>query len=306
MKKMVFILLFFLCLSLYVIDQAPIFQNHIEMKNHNQNYENQFDNEGISKNTQSITIKKEQIYQGKLLLINSKYPIHKEGIKSDIVNLAKYNELINGYGLKDANIFLSKEMAEKFSEMVKDAEKEGVSHYMINSGYRNFDEQNRLYHEMGASYALPAGYSEHNSGLSLDVGSSLSKMEHAPEGKWLENNAWKYGFILRYPKDKTKVTGIQYEPWHIRYVGLPHSVIMKEKNFALEEYLEYLKEKKSVSITIHGKKYEISYYPVTKDRTIHVPSNLHYEISGNNMDGIIVTMYSSTTHTNVREGREAE
>ncbi|MBU5494611.1 D-alanyl-D-alanine carboxypeptidase family protein, partial [Enterococcus sp. S177_ASV_20] len=108
---------------------------------------------------------------------------------------------------------------------------------IINSGYRDFDEQSVLYQEMGAEYALPAGYSEHNSGLSLDVGSSLTKMERAPEGKWIEENAWKYGFILRYPEDKTELTGIQYEPWHIRYVGLPHSAIMKEKNFVLEEYM---------------------------------------------------------------------
>ena len=81
---------------------------------------------------------------------------------------------------------------------------------------------------------------------------------------------------------------------------------MKEKNFALEEYLEFLKEQKSISTTIHGEKYEISYYPVTKDTTIHMPSNLHWEISGNNMDGVIVTVFPISTHTNVREGREAE
>ncbi len=114
-----------------------------------------------------------------------------------------------------------------------------------------------LYQEMGAEYALPAGYSEHNSGLSLDVGSSLTKMERAPEGKWIEENAWKYGFILRYPEDKTELTGIQYEPWHIRYVGLPHSAIMKEKNFVLEEYMDYLKEEKTISVSVNGEKYEI-------------------------------------------------
>ncbi len=79
-------------------------------------------------------------------------------------------------------------------------------------------------------------------------------MERAPEGKWIEENAWKYGFILRYPEDKTELTGIQYEPWHIRYVGLPHSAIMKEKNFVLEEYMDYLKEEKTISVSVNGEK----------------------------------------------------
>jgi D-alanyl-D-alanine carboxypeptidase len=189
-------------------------------------------------------------------------------------------------------MYLSEDIARRFLEMITAAEKEGVRNFTINSGFRDFDEQTVLYQEMGSAYALPAGYSEHNLGLALDVGSTRMKMVDAPEGKWIEENAWKYGFILRYPKDKTAITGIQYEPWHIRYVGLPHSVIMKERNFALEEYLEFLKEQKSITTTIHGEKYVISYYPVTIDTTIQMPSNLHWEISGNNMDGVIVTVFS--------------
>ncbi len=136
---------------------------------------------------------------------------------------------------------------------------------------------------MEADYALPAGYSEHNSGLSLDVGSGLRQMDRAPEGKWIEKNAWKYGFILRYPSDKTDVTGIQYEPWHIRYVGLPHSTIMQKMNLALEEYLDYLKEEESISASIEGEKYTMSYYPFFQRKTIDV------EIPVKDMGGVIMT-----------------
>ena len=101
----------------------------------------------------------------------------------------------------------------------------------MSSGYRDFKEQSKLYKEMGSDYALPAGYSEHNLGLSLDVGSTQKKMEKAPEGKWVAENVWKHGFVLRYPKNKSHITGIQYEPWHIRYVGLPHSAIMQKENY---------------------------------------------------------------------------
>ena len=118
-----------------------------------------------------------------------------------------------------------------------------------------------------------------------------TEMNQAPEGEWLIKNASDIRVYLRYPKDKTAITGIQYEPWHFRYVGLPHSVIMQQKNLSLEQYLDYLKEQKTISTNVKGKIYEISYYPISKNTTIHVPSNRHYEISGNNMDGVIVTVF---------------
>jgi zinc D-Ala-D-Ala carboxypeptidase len=292
MKKWGILLLFLLCIGFAFINKAPFFQDKVEIQINDQIHKGQLDKRGNSEGTQAKTITKEQIYRGHLLLINSKYPVRQESVKSDIVNLSEHNELVKGYRLLDTSIYLPKGIAQKFSEMVNDAVKEGVSHFIINSGYRDFNEQSVLYQEMGDNYALPAGYSEHNSGLSLDVGSSLTKMDRAPEGKWLKENAWKYGFIIRYPKDKTDVTGIQYEPWHIRYVGFPHSAIMKEKNFALEEYMEFLKEQKSITTTIDHQVYKISYHSVSQNTTIPVPANGQYEISGNNMDGVIVTEYS--------------
>jgi len=306
MKKWGFLLFLVLCLSFAFVNKESSIQDKIEVQRYEKNNIDHLDNSETSESFETIEITKEQVFQGNLLLVNNEYPVHQESIKSDVVNLFTHKELTKGYGLLDNEIKLSEDVVHKFSGMIAAAEKEGVRHFLINSGFRDFDEQSVLYQEMGSDYALPAGYSEHNLGLSLDVGSAQMKMDVAPEGKWIEKNAWKYGFILRYPKDKTAITGIQYEPWHIRYVGLPHSVIMEEKNFALEEYLEFLKEQKSISITIHGEKFEISYYPVTKDTTIHVPSNLRWEISGNNMDGVIVTVSSRTAQTNLKEVRMAE
>ena len=306
MKKWGFLLFLVLCLSFAFVNKESSIQDKIEVQRYEKNNIDHLDNSETSESFETIEITKEQVFQGNLLLVNNEYPVHQESIKSDVVNLFTHKELTKGYGLLDNEIKLSEDVVHKFSGMIAAAEKEGVRHFLINSGFRDFDEQSVLYQEMGSDYALPAGYSEHNLGLSLDVGSAQMKMDVAPEGKWIEKNAWKYGFILRYPKDKTAITGIQYEPWHIRYVGLPHSVIMEEKNFSLEEYLNFLKEQKSISNTIHGEKYEISYYPVTKDMTIHVPSNLRWEISGNNMDGVIVTVFLRTTNTNLKEVRMAE
>ncbi|TDL76088.1 VanY-A/VanY-F/VanY-M family D-Ala-D-Ala carboxypeptidase [Peribacillus frigoritolerans] len=291
MKTWGFLLLLILCLGFGIANITPLFQDKVEFQKNVQNHQDNINYLGTSERIQNNEIAKDQIYQGNLLLVNKEYPVHQESIKSDVVNLFKHKELIKGYELLNSDIKLSEDVARKFSEMTAAAEKEGVLHFLISSGFRGFDEQSVLYQEMGSDYALPPGYSEHNLGLSLDVGSTQMKMSEAPEGKWIEENAWKYGFILRYPKDKTDVTGIQYEPWHIRYVGLPHSVIMKDKNFAMEEYLDYLKEEKNISASVDEKKYTVSYYSISHSSQIKVPEDLYYEISGNNMDGVIVTVH---------------
>ncbi|MED4534923.1 VanY-A/VanY-F/VanY-M family D-Ala-D-Ala carboxypeptidase [Metabacillus fastidiosus] len=291
MKKWGFLLIIVLCISFVIIYKKPFFQETVDIRMYNQNNKDKLDYRETLENQQKIKITKEQIYKGNLLLVNREYPIREQGIKKDIVNLSNDNELTAGYGLLNNNIRLSKDIALSFSKMVADAEKEEVRYFLISSGYRDFDQQSRLYSEMGSDYALPAGYSEHNLGLSLDIGSTQEQMSKALEGKWVEKNAWKYGFILRYPKDKVSVTGIKYEPWHIRYVGLPHSAIMKEKNFALEEYLDYLKKEKSISVSIDGEKYMVLYSSVSQSTTIDVPENRYYEISGDNMNGVIVTVY---------------
>jgi zinc D-Ala-D-Ala carboxypeptidase len=239
----------------------------------------------------TIDVTKEMVYQGDLLLVNKDHPVPK-GLHpdSEAVSLIRNAELIDGFGVLDNKVLLSPQMAERFAAMVKAAGKEGINHFLISSGYRDEQKQDELYRQMGSKLALPAGYSEHNLGLSLDIGSSQAEMNSAPEGQWLKKNAWKYGFILRYPDDKTAITGIQFEPWHFRYVGLPHSAIIQENGFVLEQYMDYLKEQQSVSLKVQGQKYHVFYYPVSKDRTLQVPVQGQYEISGNNMDGVIVTV----------------
>ncbi|CAM5207235.1 VanY-A/VanY-F/VanY-M family D-Ala-D-Ala carboxypeptidase OS=Lysinibacillus sphaericus OX=1421 GN=LS41612_15265 PE=4 SV=1 [Lysinibacillus sphaericus] len=249
MKKWGF-LIFVICLGVTVFKIAPFFQDEKGEKAYSEN--GVVEDKLVSGNIKKVEIPVEQIYQGNLLLVNSNYPVHNKSIKSDSINLYARDELVKGYRLFNSEIYLSEDIASKFSDMVLDAGKDGVSSFLITSGFRGFDEQTKLYEEMGSNRALPAGYSEHNLGLSLDVGSTQGKMEVAPEGEWIAENAWKYGFTLRYPEGKTDITGIMNEPWHIRYVGLPHSVIMKEKNFVLEEYLDYLKEEKYISPTING------------------------------------------------------
>ncbi|MED1901975.1 M15 family metallopeptidase [Bacillus thuringiensis] len=284
MKKWVFISFFIACTVCVGVYISPLFQKGIDVKIVGK------DELVKAANTEGKEITKEQIYKGDLLLVNRDYPVKKDSIRSDIINVNHNSELVRGYVIFDRNLRSSKDVMKKFLNVVDAAGKESVNHFLISSGYRDFQEQKQLYEKMGSDYALPAEYSEHNLGLSLDIGSTQKKMEKAPEGKWIEENVWKHGFVLRYPKNKSHITGIQYEPWHIRYVGLPHSAIMQKKNFTLEEYLEFLKEEKEISTEVEGKKYTVSYYKVSGNMKVNVPANKQYEISGNNMDGVIVTV----------------
>ncbi|MED1914564.1 D-alanyl-D-alanine carboxypeptidase family protein [Brevibacillus sp. DP1.3A] len=284
MKKRVFWLVMLLLFGYIVIqkiaDGPPTIGGHTEALG-----------EATEVEHQSIQITKDQIYQGDLLLVNKEYPVHEAGVKNDVVRLSENEELLQGYRLLDHRIEVSESVAKEFLEMIKAAQQDNVSHFILNSGYRGKEEQDQLYAEMGPAYAMPSGYSEHNVGSALDIGSTQMKMERAPEGKWLKDYSWKYGFILRYPKDKVAITGTEFEPWHFRYVGLPHSAIMKQNNFSLEEYLDYLKDERRISVTNDGKIYEINYYPVDQEMTLKVPIASNYEISGDNMGGVIVTSY---------------
>lgn len=236
-----------------------------------------------------IQLNEEYLYSGDLVLVNQDHALENQGVADDIIVLTEVPSLIDGFQLGNNELTLSKEVLINFQKMVKSAQQDGINHFILSSGYRDNAKQAALFEEMGAQFALPAGYSEHNLGLSLDIGSSIGKMEDAPEGKWLKKHAWEYGFILRYPEEKTSITGIQYEPWHFRYVGLPHSLIIRDHDWVLEEYLQYIEANPSLNTTIDGENYQINYYPYKKGLQIKVPRYQSYSISGDNKQGIIVT-----------------
>ena len=107
------------------------------------------------------------------------------------------------------------------------AKKEGLNIY-ISSGFRSYNKQKSLYNGYVSSdgktkadtYSARPGHSEHQSGLAFDVNQINSSFDNTKEAKWLHKNCYKYGFILRYPKNKTNETGYIYESWHYRYVGV--------------------------------------------------------------------------------------
>lgn len=134
------------------------------------------------------------------------------------------------------------------SKMFRAAEKKGIILYGV-SGYRSYERQKSIYsrnvalHGKKATDSLSAkpGSSEHQTGLTIDVSSSsvdcllTERFGSTKEGRWLAKNAHKYGYIIRYPKEKTKLTGYSYEPWHIRYVGVSYASYLKKNKLTLEE-----------------------------------------------------------------------
>ncbi|MCQ4087861.1 D-alanyl-D-alanine carboxypeptidase family protein [Saccharibacillus sp. JS10] len=240
---------------------------------------------------QSLEVSDEELYSGDLLLVNSEYPIHPPGTQPDVTKLFGNSELTGPAALLDSELQLSRRVALKFVVMVDAAAQDGVSRFLISSGYRDEREQSRLYKEKGAEYALSPGYSEHHLGLALDIGSTEGTMAEAKEGQWLAKHAAQYGFVLRYPAHKVGITGISFEPWHFRYVGLPHSVLMQKNDMVLEEYLNRLQDQSSISTTIEGKKYEVYYYAPDQLTKLKIPNNRDYALSGDNRGGLILTVY---------------
>jgi len=168
----------------------------------------------------------------------------------------KHQKLANGMTV-DQRIY------EDLCAMLSDCWKAGL-HPVVCSAYRPYSTQQRLYknkisrlltagysydaaiQEAGRWVAVP-GTSEHQTGLALDIVSYRyqildQKQENTAEQKWLMEHCWEYGFILRYPSDKSELTGIGYEPWHYRYVGREAATEMKETGMCLEEYVQHLKQ----------------------------------------------------------------
>jgi len=147
-----------------------------------------------------------------------------------------------------SDIYLTKVASSNLEKMFKDAKKEGIDLCLI-SGYRSSSYQRKLYSnylthkgkEYTQQYLSKANHSEHQTGLAVDISSKSIEYQLIPdfeitkEGKWLEENAHNYGFILRYKKDRVEDTGYDFEPWHFRYVGYDIAKYIYDNDLILED-----------------------------------------------------------------------
>ena len=185
----------------------------------------------------------EQLEDWRLVLVNDEVPLPED------------------YEMKPrlySNIQVNFKIYDELCMLLNDAAAANVSLWLA-SGYRSVEEQetileNAVQRRMRDGYTreeayenalqtiqLP-GHSEHHTGLAVDFNDVSSDFRDTAAYKWLQENAAQYGFVERYPADKVDITGIDYEPWHYRYVGKVHAEAMRERGMCLEEYVAYLKE----------------------------------------------------------------
>lgn len=179
-----------------------------------------------------------------------------ENLNTNLILVNKYNYLTEDYipeNLEPIDIAYARsgmqlvsEARSAFEILSEDAKKEGMN-IIAMSSYRSYDYQVNLYDnyvatdgkEAADTYSARAGYSEHQTGLAVDVYNKVlpyTSFEETEEFNWMQENAYKYGFILRFPKDKVNITGYQYESWHYRYVGKEAAKYIHNHDLTLEEY----------------------------------------------------------------------
>jgi len=239
----------------------------------------------------------DDIHYGPLILINDNY---KSLISPEtMINL--YENKTDYYQLKDMDISLDTMASKALNSLISGFfTASSNKNLVVVSGYRTENYQNILYEQAldNKLKIAKGGYCDHNSGLSFDLGilSNDSFKYYSPtdEYKFILDNCDKYGFILRYPDDKSDITKRYGESYHFRYVGIPHAYYMKQNNLSLEEYIEELKKYEfgfnTLQISCYSKEYYIYYIKAKKGQNeIHVPINKVHTISGNNIDGYIIT-----------------
>lgn len=180
------------------------------------------------------------------MLVNKFYYLDANYERTDLQNVS----LQYSYsGNKVASIVI-----DNFENMRDDVEKELNVKLMINSSYRSYKSQEEIYNEYkkislkyADSYAARPGFSEHQTGLAIDITSLehpyAKDFKESTEYEWLKNNCYKYGFILRYPEGKEHITGYNTESWHFRYVGNEIAKKIYEENITLDEYYAFYIEK---------------------------------------------------------------
>lgn len=252
---------------------------------------------------------------GELVLVNNM--IKFRGSVNEEELLVVRDNKNSSYMVSDRNVKLLPSAMSALNEMLGDFfAATGNNGVMARSGYRTVEYQQELYEDDLASsgansstlVAMP-GYSEHHTGLVVDFTTynsqtdSYREFDGTGDFAWIMENCHRYGFINRYPEGKEKLTFIDNEPWHFRYVGIPHASIMKDYDFCLEEYIDFIKNYTIDSgfllkDTDDGARYIVYYVPLSSGETtaVYHPKKhgsdefYPYSISGNNVDGFIVTV----------------
>lgn len=188
------------------------------------------------------------------LLVNRTNYLPEGYQPAELVNMADYcdSQVVR---IKSTGIQAERVAVDALMTMLRAARAEGVEVWQVSEGYRTLEDQQKLFDDQVAVYirdnglsrtdaesatrktVADPGTSEHHLGLAFDITVPGVAFKGTEQAAWLAAHCWEYGFILRYTEEKESVTGFLAEPWHIRYVGVEHSTVMRDENLCLEEYL---------------------------------------------------------------------
>ena len=260
----------------------------------------------------TVSMDDADIHRGNLMLINSE---NRYDIPENFGYVAIEYEKTQSYRVADSLIAVHPSIIVPLNNMMDAFYAEtGIGNVTIISAFRDYAKQKKVFDDYAVSMgraealkraALP-GYSEHHTGLAFDLGiyrnGAMATFKGDGSYAWFKDNSYKFGFILRYPAEKSSITKIVHEPWHFRYVGKLHASIIFENGWCFEEYMDFIMEltqEESYTIDFDDGMYEIFY---TQDNEILIPEDLDYTISGNNIDGFIVTVKWSLSNEDVPGG----
>ncbi len=273
----------------------------------------------------SLILKKADVYSGSLVLVNAAHKLETEPELTNVfgnrgkVELAEldangktqyantYKMSGDGIELEETALAALNALTQKYYELYKN------NYLLLTEGYRDSETQGAIFYnavklygaEEAGKYALKADNSDYRTGLSLylkympadGLTYTLNDAKADEAEQFLDDYAADYGLIRRYPADKADYTGIGTKNhYQYRYVGVPHALIMSEGNYSLEEYIagiKYYTESNRMAVTVGTSTYHIYYVPASaegNDVTVHIPKNKNYTVSGNNVDGYIVTI----------------
>lgn len=189
---------------------------------------------------------------GQIFLVNRQNVISQEYVPRTVV------VDVSGQGR-----YMREDAARALEEMFAAAKREANITLLTVSGYRSYSKQSTLYSnkikstgsvKKAQEYVAPPGASEHQLGLAMDIGAKgvstglNGSFGKTKAGKWVRDNAHRFGFIIRYQQGWEEITGYNYEPWHVRYVGVEHATAMYEQNVSMETYMQSLQVKAILDI----------------------------------------------------------
>ena len=248
--------------------------------------------------------KYDDIHYGSLILVND---THMYSVPAEQESMTSIDELKNDYySIRNIGMLMDTLALKNFNSMMSGFYNQHSDKGIMITEALVTKERQDMMHNQALDNSLTVckgGYSEHQTGLAADLSiypESGTSYPYTVNGiySWIKENCMKYGFIIRYPDSKSDKTGISGHENHFRYVVIPHAYYMTENNLSLEEYLQEIKQysygSKTLNISCFSKEYEVYYirakYDMTDNVDIYVPVNNTYTISGNNIDGFIVTV----------------